>query len=1005
MTLVAAIAGSTPMVAAAADATGAANLALAARLRVSPWTEETAGTEGRDATAQARAAAAAKAGVPTPRRVLATATGDLDGDGLDDLVVSYELAPGSGAGGALAVFPTNPDAVHPNSPEARRRRDEGGSTAPLLDPAIVMLDERADLIGLGDVDGDGWCDVVVAHTGARVLRVLEGDADPAATLRTVRRVPLPGTVTALAVAQLGERDAIDDVAAALTTAAGPRLWLARGSRDAGRFPPTLVELPAVATTVRPTRVRPGHWGDLAVAAGTHLLLLATNPERGPIGPDEGSSGIVPRRVAEAVLESRVRDLATVPRPGVAARDLLVADTEGRLVRLPVDAGGFGAPSSERGADPTLDQVVAARLPRAGGSPYVLASGGRVTLARARAEAALVEHEVTAPAAAARIVAMRLNHDAIDDLVVLEDGRWTPSVELTGSVSFTVTDVGDEPDDCSGDGVCAIGGAVPGACNEPPGPCTWRAAFDEASHLGVPATIGFAVPSPLPVQIETSLAFGLSTPFTVDGTTQPGYSGTPVVTLRRSDGAQPISVNVGTSTVRGLAILGTGANASTGLLVTCNDNVIEGNFIGLGPGGSPAPFTTGLALQDFSCAACSCLIDGNLIGGASVGAGNVIAGNSSTGVALNSGFSAGTVTDTTVAGNRIGTNPLGTAALPNGTAGSGAGLSVTGGAVATTVGGTTAGAGNLISGNQGAGVSVATQTTPVELLGNRIGTDAGGAVALGNAGRGISVSFDDEVVVGGSAAGAGNVIAANGGPGLYLQGDDSDSLIRGNRIGVGASGDGDLGNGGDGVYFATRRNTGLVIGGLGTGDGNRIAWSAGAGIATVDDFHTAHTAEISGNSISHNDGLAIDLRNDGVTDNDPDDLDGGPNGLQNFPLLTSATTGGGQLEVVGSLDSTPSASFRIEVFASPACDPSGHGEAEVFLGSFQVATDAEGDAGFSDSVPDAGLEPGWAVTATATRAGDTSEVGPCIGFDGAAPGQIFADGFESGTLSAWSAIAP
>jgi hypothetical protein len=68
----------------------------------------------------------------------------------------------------------------------------------------------------------------------------------------------------------------------------------------------------------------------------------------------------------------------------------------------------------------------------------------------------------------------------------------------------------------------------------------------------------------------------------------------------------------------------------------------------------------------------------------------------------------------------------------------------------------------------------------------------------------------------------------------------------------------------------------------------------------------------GNTFDSNSNLAIDLRGDGVTANDAGDADSGANNLQNFPVLTSATTdGSGQLRVKGSLNSTASSYYRIE----------------------------------------------------------------------------------------------
>jgi uncharacterized repeat protein (TIGR01451 family) len=82
-------------------------------------------------------------------------------------------------------------------------------------------------------------------------------------------------------------------------------------------------------------------------------------------------------------------------------------------------------------------------------------------------------------------------------------------------------------------------------------------------------------------------------------------------------------------------------------------------------------------------------------------------------------------------------------------------------------------------------------------------------------------------------------------------------------------------------------------------------------------------------------------------------------------------------VEGALESTPSSTFRIELFSSPACDPSGYGEGREFLSSLEVQTGAGGTVTFSTSV----VAPiGDFLTATASRivAGpnDTSEFSMC-----------------------------
>jgi len=134
--------------------------------------------------------------------------------------------------------------------------------------------------------------------------------------------------------------------------------------------------------------------------------------------------------------------------------------------------------------------------------------------------------------------------------------------------------------------------------------------------------------------------------------------------------------------------------------------------------------------------------------------------------------------------------------------------------------------------------------------------------------------------------------------------------------------------------------------------------------------------VSGNSIHNNGGLGIDLGLPGVTANDEGDDDQGSNRRQNFPVLESAVAG--SLTVTGSLNSRPEAGLRVEFFVNEECDPSSHGEGDVFVGSVDVQTDVDGNADFELQSP-ADVDEGSFVTATATNLGtrDTSEFSACI----------------------------
>jgi uncharacterized repeat protein (TIGR01451 family) len=159
-----------------------------------------------------------------------------------------------------------------------------------------------------------------------------------------------------------------------------------------------------------------------------------------------------------------------------------------------------------------------------------------------------------------------------------------------------------------------------------------------------------------------------------------------------------------------------------------------------------------------------------------------------------------------------------------------------------------------------------------------------------------------------------------------------------------------------------------VGGTIAGQGNVIANNGGKGVVVVSSSSRGNA--ILGNSIHNNTGgLGIDLRNNGVTPNDPGDGDSGANNLQNFPVLTFASVNGIQVVITGTLNSTPGNYFRIEFFASTAGDPTGYGEGQRYLGFANVTTDASGNAAIFTTLT-AAVTLGEFVSATATKCDST-----------------------------------
>jgi len=309
---------------------------------------------------------------------------------------------------------------------------------------------------------------------------------------------------------------------------------------------------------------------------------------------------------------------------------------------------------------------------------------------------------------------------------------------------------------------------------------------------------------------------------------------------------------------------------------------------------------------------------------------------------------------TIEGNYIGTDPTGTIALGNG-----GGIFIRG--HDNRIGGTASGSRNIISGNGGDGVLItiggSSGGSRNLIQDNYIGTDITGIKRLGNGDNGVNC--DNGPFVGSGNTVVRNIISANGAFGVGVGTNCTGSFVQDNYIGTDVTGTVPLGNAWTGVVLSA---SGTLI------SGNRIAFNGGAGAFPEPGVGVCCTRNtVLGNSIYSNADLGIDLNGYGVTPNDLGDADH----LQNFPVITSATSVAGVTTIVGTLNSTPNTAFHLEFFANQTCDSSGFGEGESLLGvNDGVTTDATGNAAFT-AIFNTTLSSGSWVTATATNLADTT----------------------------------
>jgi thiol-disulfide isomerase/thioredoxin len=371
-----------------------------------------------------------------------------------------------------------------------------------------------------------------------------------------------------------------------------------------------------------------------------------------------------------------------------------------------------------------------------------------------------------------------------------------------------------------------------------GPGSLRQAILDANARPGMNTIGFHIVSGAQTIHVGSDGFGglpfITSPVILDGTTQPGFAGSPLIELDGTNAGPTDGLDIlaGNSTVRAL-VINRFQGSAVALYYTGSGSRIEGNYLG-------TDLTGAVALGNGVDGVTIYGSTGNMIGGTTPAGRNILSGNLDAGVGDLGG--SGNV----VAGNYIGTDVSGSQRLGNFH-----GVDVSN-ATGERIGGPGPFESNIISAN-GVGIDVYAGSTRTVVLGNYIGTDAGGSAPLGNRLTGVVIedgAWNNQIGTG-AANGGGNVISANGRGGVLIHGSGvSFNTVVGNLIGTDVTGSRSLPNAdvGVGIYQGADRNmVGEVFEGrTARPAGNLIASNNGPGVWLASGYNSVEYNTIANN---------------------------------------------------------------------------------------------------------------------------------------------------------------
>lgn len=321
--------------------------------------------------------------------------------------------------------------------------------------------------------------------------------------------------------------------------------------------------------------------------------------------------------------------------------------------------------------------------------------------------------------------------------------------------------------------------------------SFRSAITNANATAGTNYIFFNLPGEVPHVLAPKSPYPVITryPLIIDATTQPGYSGRPLVHINGSgigSSGDGLQIQAGSSTVKGLAIYKCNRDAIR-IQGGSGGNIIQGNYLGTDSTGTNH-------LGNGSGGVYIYRSSSNLIGGTNIAERNVISGGNNHGVIIDNASLPSIGTNNAVVGNFIGVASDGITALGN--TNNGVYLNT---AIGNIIGGTNSNAGNRISANGGSGIYLnGAGSSQNCILGNYIGTDATGMLPLPNRQDGITIFGASSNWIGGTGENDGNLVSGNLNRGILIAGGAVANLICNNYIGTDSPGRFALGNHTNGV---------------------------------------------------------------------------------------------------------------------------------------------------------------------------------------------------------------
>ena len=436
---------------------------------------------------------------------------DIDRDGIPDLITGYR----DGDAALLAIHRGNEESIFPTNDPAPE---------PFFAANYIKVDTTPDHIVTGDLNNDTFQDILAGETGSDRLTFLKGDGKGGFSGESFH---LPAGLTALASADVNRTDGLEDIIAAVDGESGPFLLVFEGIEGAFRDPAVeAVRLPEKAGKIVTGDLDGDGISEIAAAAGSQLIVVKGR-DRQLARVDRQNSPTISITSVEA--DSEIHDIA-VGRYSASGHQqfavttdhdaFLVSGIRGRLSKasLPNELRKKAVFAARVSSSGTTDEIVTADV--SSGEIDIYSRGLRDDKWGRLAGSASNDEIVD-------VLPMRLNKDGLDDLVILtRNGGPVVSLSRPQTI-FVVNSTANDPDAGPGNGVCLTAA----------GNCTLQAAIGEANASAGADEIRFSIGGggAQSIPIDAQFLRDITDTVTIDGTTQPGFAGSPIIELNGARG--------------------------------------------------------------------------------------------------------------------------------------------------------------------------------------------------------------------------------------------------------------------------------------------------------------------------------------------------------------------------------------------------------------------------------------------------------------------------------------